>query len=50
VAVIDGEWAPYMCREILISDVARERARESEASRLNLPPFEIANQPGSSKW
>lgn len=42
---IDGDWAPYMCRDIVTKERSgRSAFQQTEASRINKPVFEL-NKP-----
>ena len=43
-SVIDGGWAPYMCRDIVTSTPQSESDRPDERAHINLPKF-VAGQP-----
>ena len=36
---IDGDWAPYICRELKFATPEGEARRQAEASKLNMPLF-----------
>ena len=43
-SVIDGGWAPYMCRDIVRSTPEVDGDRADERSHINLPQF-VAGKP-----